>query len=55
MRAARLANAAARDGQLSSDATSPHSLYKGHLGLAMIAADLRNPEHSAMPWFEPEP
>ena len=55
LRAARLANAAARDGQLSSDATSPHSLYKGHIGLAMIAADLRNPEHSAMPWFEPEP
>jgi eukaryotic-like serine/threonine-protein kinase len=55
LRAASLANAAALDGRLASDATSPHSLYKGHLGLAMVAADLRDPEHSAMPAFEPEP
>ncbi|MBV9094835.1 MAG: hypothetical protein JO132_13320 [Streptosporangiaceae bacterium] len=55
LRAARLANAAALDGQLASDTSSPHSLYKGHLGLAMIAADLRDPQRSAMPAFEPEP
>jgi eukaryotic-like serine/threonine-protein kinase len=55
LRAASLANTAALDGRLASDAVSPYSLYKGHLGLAMIAGDLCHPEHSAMPAFEPEP
>jgi hypothetical protein len=38
-----------------SEATSPHSRNQGHLGLALVTADLCEPEHSAVPWFEPEP
>jgi eukaryotic-like serine/threonine-protein kinase len=30
-----------------------HSLYKGEFGLAVLMADLEEPEESAMPFFEP--
>jgi len=32
----------------------PHSLYKGALGVAVLAADLERPEFSCMPLFEEE-
>jgi len=32
----------------------PHSLYKGEVGIALLVADLANPEGSAMPFFEEE-
>ncbi len=32
----------------------PHSLYKGSLGVAVLAADLARPEAAAMPFFEEE-
>lgn len=31
----------------------PHSLFKGHMGLAVLAADLERPEAARMPFFEP--
>ncbi|PYI94569.1 MAG: hypothetical protein DME97_00925 [Verrucomicrobia bacterium] len=31
----------------------PHSLYKGEFGLAVLAADLEQPDEAAMPFFEP--
>jgi hypothetical protein len=39
---------------LNSDAhlLRPDSLYKGELGVAVLAADLQNPNDSAMPAFE---
>lgn len=54
-RATALAGRAASSGTLAGDATSPASLYKGHAGLALLAAELRTPHRSAMPLFEPEP
>jgi len=32
----------------------PHSLYKGEIGIALLVADLANPEGAAMPFFEEE-
>ncbi len=32
----------------------PHSLYRGKLALAVLAADLERPEESALPFFEEE-
>jgi serine/threonine-protein kinase len=54
-RAQRLAEDSAREPVLASDATSPLSLYKGHAGLALLAAELERPELAAMPLFELEP
>ena len=54
-RAQRLAQDSARAPGLAPDATSPLSLYKGHAGLALLAAELERPELAAMPLFEPEP
>jgi hypothetical protein len=33
-------------------ALRPDSLYKGELGVAVLAADLENPDGSALPAFE---
>ncbi|HEX6903026.1 MAG TPA: lanthionine synthetase LanC family protein [Thermoanaerobaculia bacterium] len=51
-RARDLAERAARETSRSSD--PPHSLYKGELGVAVLAADLARPEAAAMPFFEEE-
>jgi serine/threonine-protein kinase len=51
-RARQLAQAAAAD--LSWAAEWPDSLYRGELGLAVLAADLARPEGAAMPFFEDE-
>jgi serine/threonine-protein kinase len=48
----RLAVLALKDSQRFGFAT--HSLYKGDLGLALLAKDLRHPELSSMPLFESE-
>lgn len=53
--AVRLAGDSASNGTLAGDATSPLSLYKGHVGLALLAAELQSPERAAMPLFEFEP
>ncbi len=50
--ALRVAASAAANDQLAGDATSPLSLYKGHAGLALLAAELEVPERAAMPLFE---
>jgi serine/threonine-protein kinase len=50
-RARRLAERAARWG--SAQEEHPHSLWKGDLGLAVLAADLERPEAARMPFFEP--
>jgi hypothetical protein len=54
-RAGARAGHAARSGVLAGDSVSPANLYKGHAGLAVLAAELRSPELAAMPLFEPEP
>ena len=54
-RAFAIAHAAARQGELAGDATGPLSLYKGHVGLALLATELECPERAAMPLFEFEP
>jgi predicted Ser/Thr protein kinase len=51
-RARELVQRAAAD--LSWAAESPDSLYRGELGLAVLAADLARPEGAAMPFFEDE-
>jgi serine/threonine-protein kinase len=33
---------------------APESLYKGEMGVAVLAADLSAPEAACMPFFEPE-
>jgi len=50
-RARALARRAAKDGH--TPAEYPHSLWKGSFGLAVLAADLEQPDESAMPLFEP--
>lgn len=35
-------------------ALCPHSLYKGDLGIVLLAADMERPEHACMPLFEIE-
>lgn len=50
-RARELAVRAVLHGQRQSE--YPHSLYKGEFGLAVLAADLEQPEDAAMPFFEP--
>lgn len=44
------ARGAAQD---ASQQEYPHSLYKGDLGIAVLAADLEDPEWGRMPFFEP--
>jgi eukaryotic-like serine/threonine-protein kinase len=51
-RARDLAERAARETSRPSD--PPHSLYKGELGVAVLAADLARPEAAAMSFFEEE-
>jgi eukaryotic-like serine/threonine-protein kinase len=51
----RLAERGAGEDALAGDATTPLSLYKGHVGLALLAAELECPERAAMPLFEFEP
>ena len=53
--AMRLAARGASEDELAGDATTPLSLYKGHVGLALLAAELERPERAGMPLFEPEP
>jgi hypothetical protein len=50
--ATRLAERSASNDALAGDATSPLSLYKGHIGLALLAIELEDPGHAAMPLFE---
>ncbi|HYO15932.1 MAG TPA: lanthionine synthetase LanC family protein [Thermoanaerobaculia bacterium] len=51
-RARDLADRAAR--AVERDAEAPDSLYKGRIGVAVLAADLARPEGAAMPFFEEE-
>jgi serine/threonine-protein kinase len=51
-RARELADRAAVAIERSSE--PPHSLYRGALGVAVLAADLARPEEAAMPFFEEE-
>jgi eukaryotic-like serine/threonine-protein kinase len=48
--AAAVSGAAAED----PDASRPHGLYRGQLGIAVLAADLERPELAAMPLFGDE-
>lgn len=51
-RARDLGERAARGGPI--DPRFSHSLYKGDVGLAILAADLAQPDYAAQPFFEPE-
>ena len=51
-RARDLADRAARS--IERDTEAPDSLYKGRIGVAVLAADLVRPEGAAMPFFEEE-
>ncbi len=53
--AARLADRGASEDALAGDATTPLSLYKGQVGLALLAVELECPERASMPLFELEP
>ena len=48
-RARDLARIAAREGRF--DSTVPHSLYKGYLGLELLAAELEQPELARFPFL----
>ena len=54
--AARYAVVATNEARTRKDyeqfALRPESLYKGELGIAVLAADLDRPEHARMPLFE---
>jgi eukaryotic-like serine/threonine-protein kinase len=50
-RARDLARRSEREGYIPAE--YPHSLYKGEFGLAVLAADLEEPDQAAMPFFEP--
>ncbi len=50
-RARDLGLRAAKDRMVPSE--YPHSLYKGGLGVAVLGADLEQPEKAVMPFFEP--
>ena len=50
-RARDLAMRSAREGNIPAE--YPHSLYKGEFGLAVLAADLEQPDQAMMPFFEP--
>lgn len=51
-RGIRLANDAAAHDELAGDSTTALSLYKSHMGLALLAAELERPEDASMPLFE---
>jgi serine/threonine-protein kinase len=53
-RAWQLADRAARQTPRGGDAEFPDSLYKGEVGVAILAADLASPAEAFMPFFEPE-
>lgn len=53
-RAWQLAERAARATPGTGDREFPDSLYKGEVGLALLAADLEKPAEAFMPFFEPE-
>ena len=50
LRAAELGAAALHKGEDGL----PYSLYKGNMGVAVLAAEVRNPESASMPFFEEE-
>jgi serine/threonine-protein kinase len=52
-RAWRLGEAAVSRDPTPDEADFPDSLYKGDIGVALLAADLAQPEGSSMPCFEP--
>ena len=54
-RAVEIADRAARAGEGEADFKPPLSLYRGRVGLALLAAELRYPDSAAMPLFEFEP
>ncbi|HYL06308.1 MAG TPA: lanthionine synthetase LanC family protein, partial [Thermoanaerobaculia bacterium] len=54
VRARQLADRAAAAARRAQDEPSPHSLYRGPLGIAVLAADLERPEAAAMPLFGAE-
>jgi hypothetical protein len=54
-RALALADRSATEAGLASDSKTPLSLYKGHVGLALLALELERPDRAAMPLFEFEP
>jgi serine/threonine-protein kinase len=54
-RAVRTADRAARVGERAADSEPPLSLYRGRVGLALLAVELQCPEYAAMPLFEFEP
>jgi serine/threonine-protein kinase len=54
-RAIRTADLAARPDQLAADSEPPLSLYRGRIGLALLAVELERPGCAAMPLFEFEP
>jgi hypothetical protein len=54
-RAVGIANRAASEGGLAGDAPTVLSLYKGHVGVALLSIELECPERAAMPLFEFEP
>jgi len=53
-RARILADRAATASRHAREEPSPHSLYRGPLGIAVLAADLEHPEAAAMPLFGEE-
>jgi serine/threonine-protein kinase len=53
-RAWQLAERAARQTPTDRDAEFPDSLYRGAMGMALLAADLASPSGAFMPFFEPE-
>ena len=50
--AMRIAESSATHDALAADAKTPLSLYKGHVGLALLAAELECPQRASMPLFE---
>jgi serine/threonine-protein kinase len=52
--AQKAALAQGRIGEMEAAGLRPESLYKGELGIAVLAADLTRPEFAAMPFFEGE-
>jgi len=53
-RAFILAERAAGRRKKAGDDIARQSLYKGDVGVALLAADLANPEGAVMPFFEAE-
>jgi eukaryotic-like serine/threonine-protein kinase len=50
-RARDLAVRASNEGRMPPE--YPHSLYKGHFGLAVLGVALERPDEARMPFFEP--